>query len=88
MTLEQLSQSSGLTPNYIGSVETGKRDPSLSTVFALAEGLGMNAGELVGSVPKLSPPAAEIARHFDGIAYPIQEPILRMLRVLVKPDTR
>lgn len=88
MTLEQLSKSSGLTPNYIGSVETGKRDPSLSTVFALADGLGMNAGELVGTTPKLSPTAAELARHFDGIAYQIQEPILQMLRVLVKPDTR
>jgi transcriptional regulator with XRE-family HTH domain len=38
-TLEQLVERAELTPNYVGTVETGKRDPSLSTVLALAKGL-------------------------------------------------
>src|SRR5687767_11156911 len=39
MTLEDLAESSELSPNYIGQIETGKRDPSLATMESLAEAL-------------------------------------------------
>ena len=55
LTLEQLAERSGLTPNYIGAVELGKRDPSLSTVLALARGFKVPPGEMLGSAPGLTP---------------------------------
>lgn len=46
MTLEELAERAGLTPNYINEIENGHRDPSLSTVFSIAEGLGVEPGDL------------------------------------------
>jgi transcriptional regulator with XRE-family HTH domain len=46
LTVEQLAQRCSLTPNHIGSVENGKRAPSLFTILALASGLGVPPGEL------------------------------------------
>ncbi len=84
LTLEQLAERAGLSPNYIGSIEGGKRDPSLTTVVALAKGLRVPAGELLGSVPQLSPVAIEAARLFDQLAEEDQEPLLALLRSLAR----
>lgn len=84
MTLEQLAERSGLTPNYVGTIEIGQRDPSLSTVMALAKGLSVPAGELIGGVPRLSPQALEAAVLFDGSPVEAQDAVLRILRVLQK----
>lgn len=46
MTLEELAERAGLTPNYVKEIENGHRDPSLSTVFSIAEGLGVEPGDL------------------------------------------
>jgi transcriptional regulator with XRE-family HTH domain len=60
LTLEELAERAGLTPNYVGTVETGKRDPSLSTVLALAKGL------------RVPPAHAELRGHRrDGEARPL-----------------
>ena len=37
MTIEELAERAGLSTNYVGAVERGDRDPSLSTVVALAK---------------------------------------------------
>jgi transcriptional regulator with XRE-family HTH domain len=37
-TLPELAKRSGLTSNYIGSVEIGLRDPSMSTLVKIAKG--------------------------------------------------
>ena len=81
MTLEQLAELSGLTPNYIGGVETQKRNPSLSTVLALAKGLKVPAGELLSGVKDLTPAALEAGRLFESAPSDIQEAVLRLLRV-------
>ena len=88
MTLEALAQRAGLTPNFIGAVETGKRDPSLSTILALAKGLGIKPAELLGTMVDLSPRAEEVARLFDVIAEEIQHAIMAILRTLVKPTPK
>lgn len=88
MTLEVFAEASNLTPNYIGTIENGKRDPSLSTVYSLARGLGVTAGELLGPAPKLSPEALETARLFDGVATKIQEAILMILRAMLASKPR
>lgn len=84
LTLEQLAERSGLTPNYIGTVENGRRDPSLSTVMSLANGLGVPAGELVGGVAELGPIATETARLMEGAPPELQDAILELARAIAK----
>jgi transcriptional regulator with XRE-family HTH domain len=63
---ELQAERSKLSPNYIGTVESGHRDPSLSTVLALAKALRVPAGELVGGIEDVSAEALEAARLFQG----------------------
>jgi len=84
LTLEQLAERSGLTPNYIGTVENGRRDPSLSTVLALAKGLGLAPGELLGGVGELSPASTEAATLIETLSPEVQVATLELLRVLSK----
>lgn len=84
LTLEQLAERSGLTPNYIGTVENGRRDPSLSTVLALAKGLGLAPGELLGGVGELSPASTEAATLIETLSPDVQVSMLELLRVLSK----
>lgn len=81
LTLEQLAERSGLTPNYIGGVETAKRNPSLSTVIALAKGLGVPAGELLNGVKDISPAAVEAGRLFEDAPGDVQDAVIRLLRM-------
>ena len=80
LTLEQLAERSGLTPNYIGTVENGRRDPSLSTVMSLATGLGVPAGELVGGVAELGPVGMETARLMEAAPPELQDAILELAK--------
>ena len=88
MTLEQLAGRSGLTPNYVGTVENGKRDPSLSTVLSLAKGLSVRPGELFGSMPRVSTAAEEAGRLYDVAPREIQMPLLAILRATVRKKRR
>jgi transcriptional regulator with XRE-family HTH domain len=82
MTIEELAERAGLTPNYVGTVEMGQRDPSLSTVAALARGLSVTPAELLGGVGRLSSAALEAARLFDGALPELQDAVLRLLRAV------
>jgi transcriptional regulator with XRE-family HTH domain len=84
LTLEQLAEGSGLTPNYIGTIENGKRDPSLSTILSLAKGLRVHPSELFGGVQDLSPPATEAAMLFDSASPEVQEAVLQLLRSVTR----
>ncbi|NUQ74638.1 MAG: helix-turn-helix transcriptional regulator [Polyangiaceae bacterium] len=84
MTLEQLAEASGLTPNYIGTIENGKRDPSLSTVMALAKGLRTQPAELFGGIEDLSAPATEAGLLFDGAPIDVQDAVLQLLRSVAR----
>lgn len=84
LTLEQLAERSGLTPNYIGTVENGRRDPSLSTVLALAKGLGASPGELFGSIGESGPLVTEAAALMETLAPEVQNALLELLRVLAR----
>jgi transcriptional regulator with XRE-family HTH domain len=48
-TLEVLAEKADLTPHYLSTLETGRRDPSVSTVQQLAKAFGCAPGELLGS---------------------------------------
>ena len=81
LTLDALSAGAGLGANYIGSIESGKRDPSITTVAKLAAGLGAPLGELLG-MPTMSPESIEAARLLSMLPLPVREPIVKALRAL------
>jgi transcriptional regulator with XRE-family HTH domain len=49
MTLEDLAESSGRHPTYIGQVERGTKKASLVTLTALASALDLHVRELFGA---------------------------------------
>jgi|SRR5688572_20768782 transcriptional regulator with XRE-family HTH domain len=84
LTLEDLAQASGLTPNYIGSIELGKRDPSLSSIDALAKALRVPIGQLIGGSRELTPAGMEAASLFDESAPEVQAAISSILRAMAR----
>lgn len=84
LTLEGLAERAELTPNYIGTIENGKRDPSITTIAAIAKGLDLAPGELLGEVPELSPILIEVGRLFDSTAPDIQAAVLSIMRASSK----
>jgi transcriptional regulator with XRE-family HTH domain len=84
LTQEQLAQRSGLSSIYIGTIENGKRDPSLSTVCSLAKGLGISTSALFGPLPALRAAGKETAALFDGAPLDVQLALLALLHAVTK----
>jgi transcriptional regulator with XRE-family HTH domain len=84
MTLEKFAERAKLSPNYLGTIEAGKRDPSLSTVVGIAKALGTPPAELLGGVNELGPVGTEAGRIIEGLAEEVQESLLSFLRSLAR----
>jgi transcriptional regulator with XRE-family HTH domain len=84
LTLEALAARAGLSANYLGTVERGSRDPSLSCVQAIADALGVTVGDLVGGKGQPSGAATEAARLFEQAPEDVQEATLALLRAVVR----
>jgi transcriptional regulator with XRE-family HTH domain len=85
LTLEELAHRAKVTPHHLSAIETGKAEPRLGTILALAKALGsVPAGELLGASADFSPAAAEIAKLFDGAPDEIQEVVYKLLRYAQK----
>lgn len=55
LTQEELADRSGLDRSYMGGIERGERNPTLSVIEKVAEGLGLSLAELFSySVKKQS----------------------------------
>ena len=80
LTLEQLAERAGLTSNYIGTIEHGTRDPSLSSIQAIARGFGIPVGLLFGPMRTLSPASIEMGKLFDTVSVDVQTAVLQILR--------
>ncbi len=46
LTLEQLAEKANLSPNYVGMVERGLKEPGLATIVKLLNGLNVSADTL------------------------------------------
>lgn len=55
LTHEVLAERSGLHPTTISLLERSKRQPSLATIFLLADGLAVEPERLVRETAKLHP---------------------------------
>src|SRR5829696_5638492 len=60
-----LARHSGISHTTMQSIEGGTRNPSLSTLIAIADALGVEPGELF---PKVSPPSAERSTRIPTLA--------------------
>lgn len=77
---EQLAERAGLTANYIGTIELGLRDPSITTIVAIARGLGIAPGDLFSPPPPLPPAAIAMGKLFDAAAPGVRDAALTILR--------
>jgi transcriptional regulator with XRE-family HTH domain len=80
LTLEGLSERSGLTPHYLSTLETGKRDPSVSTLLKLARALGVPPGDLLEAPRAVSSHALTVGRLFDAAPSEVQQGVFMILR--------
>lgn len=81
LTLAQLEERTGIGANYIGTIETGKRDPGLSVVLRIARGLDVDPGELLG-LPELPADAIEAGKLVSGLPAAVRKPLTNTLRAL------
>lgn len=85
ITVVKLAARANITPNYLGDIETGRRNrnPSLSTVLAIAKALGVGLPELLGARPRnLEPASLEVARMYELLPKALQPIMLRFLRAI------
>ncbi|NUQ73371.1 MAG: helix-turn-helix transcriptional regulator [Polyangiaceae bacterium] len=83
LTLEAFAERAGLSGNFIGGVELGKREPSLGTAVKLAAGFGAPLVDLLGT-PGLSADALEGARHIAALPVEVRVLLVTALRALAE----
>lgn len=52
LTQEEVSAGSGVHPTEISRIENGNRDARVSTIFKLAQALGVSPGQLLDGLPE------------------------------------
>ncbi|RKT89015.1 Helix-turn-helix [Saccharopolyspora antimicrobica] len=65
LTLRDLAQRCGLSPGFLSLVERGINSISLTSLFALANALDVDAVELLGTAGRRSRREYSVARHDD-----------------------
>jgi len=65
LTGAQLAERAGLAPSAVSQIETGRRTPSSASVLKLAEGLGVEVGELYPKKAQASLPLEAAQRSED-----------------------
>jgi transcriptional regulator with XRE-family HTH domain len=85
LTLEQFAGACGVSPNYLGTIENGRRDSHISTLTAIARAFGCSLADLLAEPDgDVSPRGLEVGRLFDQASPQAQEAAAHVLRVLVK----
>jgi len=69
LSLRSVAQSLGVSASLVSQVETGKTQPSVATLYALANHLGVSLDELLGIVPTSARPAPTMFGH-TGVPLP------------------
>lgn len=66
LSIDALAEQCGLSPNYIGSIELGRRDISFSTLRTLAQAFGVAPKDVLSPPPPISQNAADAVRWFEA----------------------
>ena len=84
LSLRSVAQALGVSASLISQVETGKTQPSVSTLYAMVTHLGVSMDELLGVIPASSAPASPSAMlGHTGVVLPAvqragENPVLEM----------
>jgi transcriptional regulator with XRE-family HTH domain len=84
LSLRSVAQALGVSASLISQVETGKTQPSVSTLYAMVTHLGVSMDELLGVIPASSAPASPSAMlgHTGAVLPAVQRagenPVLEM----------
>jgi transcriptional regulator with XRE-family HTH domain len=84
LSLRSVAQALGVSASLISQVETGKTQPSVSTLYAMVTHLGVSMDELLGVIPASSAPASPAAMlgHSGAVLPAVQRagenPVLEM----------
>lgn len=81
LSLRSLAQSLGVSASLISQVETGKTQPSVSTLYAMANHLGLSLDELLGVAPAGNRVAARSKRadpSLPNVQLASDNPVLEM----------
>ncbi|QUL80264.1 XRE family transcriptional regulator [Brevibacterium sp. SMBL_HHYL_HB1] len=62
LSLRDVAADSGLSTGFLSLVERGLNSPSLTTLFSIADSLGVTAADLIGETPKKSKPTFAVTR--------------------------
>lgn len=62
LSLRSVAQALGVSASLISQVETGKTQPSVSTLYAMVNHLGVSMDELLGVTPTAAPAAPALGR--------------------------
>lgn len=65
LSIHGLARLSGLSTAHLSRIESGDRQPSIGSLLALAEALGVSAGDLLEGPTKLAGPAHTPGAGFD-----------------------
>ena len=69
LSLRELARRAGLSPSLVSQIETGKSQPSVSSLAAIVGEIGLSLNELVfGEEPQAPPAAAQSQPHSTGPA--------------------
>lgn len=68
MTLRSLAEAAGLSPGFLSMAERGSSSLSLTSLFAVAEALGVNASELLDGSERRGTPAEHAVSRADDAA--------------------
>ena len=86
-SIERLAQESNLSPHYISNLENDQRDPSLSTIEALASAFGLAPADLLVEGGSLSPHALDAAQLFERVSPDVQASIVQLLTAIACSTT-
>lgn len=85
MTIETLAEKIGLSPNYLGDVERGKKLPSMKTFIRLVNVLDISADELLKDEVKRADYLvdAEISRKLNTVPPKTRTALLNILDTIL-----
>ena len=90
MRIIDLASLAGLTPSYLGRVETGScgTNPSLGVAMCIARGMNTNIQDLLGGWMGLTALGLEAGRICDRLPESVQGAALELLRALERGESR
>jgi transcriptional regulator with XRE-family HTH domain len=87
LTLDDLSERSGLSPHYLSTLENDRRDPHVSTLYAVAKGLRVAPAELLG-VTHSADARPTIGALYERAPAEARAAVTTLLRLVVAPPRR